>query len=212
MSDAFEKRIKKHIIGKPHRFLAVVPLGFEQTLINELDFIRQETVTELPHIIGDGKVEFTAKITEAWKAAAFSRIANRVLMHIADFKAENFRELEKKASEIPWELYLDDNHLRRESRPTELGMTEPNGWELSEAKVQRRKTRAPRPKSLASSNRVRCKCSWTCSHPSKSKAKKRSSLRNLPKWATCSNPPSKVNLDSARTSTTAVAHKRSVPK
>ncbi|MBQ7081125.1 MAG: RNA methyltransferase [Fibrobacter sp.] len=158
MSDAFEKRIKKHIIGKPHRFLAVVPLGFEQTLINELDFIRQETVTELPHIIGDGKVEFTAKITEAWKAVAFSRIANRVLMHIADFKAENFRELEKKASEIPWELYLDDNHLRRESRPTELGMTEPNGWELSEAKVQRRETKDERYLSSNSINiHVTCK-------------------------------------------------------
>ena len=159
MSDAFEKRIKKHIIGKPHRFLAIVPLGFEQTLINELDFIRQETVTELPHIIGDGKVEFTAKITEAWKTVAFSRIANRVLMHIADFKAENFRELEKKASEIPWELFLlDDNHLRRESRPTELGMTEPNGWELSEAKVQRRETKDERYLSSNSINiHVTCK-------------------------------------------------------
>ena len=138
MSDAFEKRIKKHIIGKPHRFLAVVPLGFEQTLINELTFIGVETSDALSrhseqrenttrkdanqfHVTGDGKVEFTAKITEAWKAVAFSRIANRVLMHIADFKAENFRELEKKASEIPWELYLDDNHLRRESRPTGVG-------------------------------------------------------------------------------------------
>ena len=108
MSDAFEKRIKKHVIGKPHRFLAVVPLGFEQTLIDELGFINVETVTEQPHIVGDGKVEFTAKITEAWKAVAYSRIANRVLMHIADFKAENFRELEKKASEIPWELFLDE--------------------------------------------------------------------------------------------------------
>ena len=158
MSDAFEKRIKKHIIGKPHRFLAIVPLGFEQTLINELDFIRQETVTELPHIIGDGKVEFTAKITEAWKAVAFSRLANRVLMHIADFKAENFRELEKKASEIPWELFLDDNLLRRESRPTELGMTEPNGWELSEAKVQRRETKDERYLSSNSINiHVTCK-------------------------------------------------------
>ena len=39
---------------------------------------------------------------------AYSRIANRILMHIADFNAENFRELEKKAAEIPWELYLSD--------------------------------------------------------------------------------------------------------
>ena len=108
MSDALEKRIKKHIIGKPHRFLAISPLGFEQTLARELDCILGESATELPHVTGDGKVEFTTKLTEAWKAVAVSRIANRVLMEVASFKAENFRELEKKASEIPWELYLDE--------------------------------------------------------------------------------------------------------
>ena len=98
---AFEKRIKRQVIGKPRRFLAIAPLGFEQTLVEELKSIDIESTA-----VGDGKVEFTAKIVEAWKAIAYSRIANRVLMHIADFKAENFRELEKKASEIPWELYL----------------------------------------------------------------------------------------------------------
>lgn len=96
---AFEKRIKRQIIGKPHRFLAIAPLGFEQTLAREIEFCN-------PQVIGDGKVEFTAKITDAWKAVAYTRVANRIMMHIADFKAENFRDLEKKASEIPWELYL----------------------------------------------------------------------------------------------------------
>jgi putative N6-adenine-specific DNA methylase len=167
MNSALEKRIKKHIIGKQHRFLAVSPLGFEQTLVRELEYIRQENSQEgassrhpetqsvegssatppatQPHVTGDGKVEFTAKITEAWKVVAFSRIANRVLMEVASFKAENFREFEKKASEIPWELYLpDDKCVGRTSRPTELGMTEPNGWELSEAKVQRRETKDER--------------------------------------------------------------------
>jgi len=118
---AFEKRLKRQVIGKPRRFLAIAPLGFEQTLVDELTIISQlpdnrhpeqregssaETTAEKPHIIADGKVEFTAKITEAWKAVAYSRIANRILMHIADFHAENFRELEKKAAEIPWELNL----------------------------------------------------------------------------------------------------------
>ena len=116
MSDALEKRIKKHIIGKPHRFLAVSPLGFEQTLAKELDCILGESATELPHVTGDGKVEFTTKLTEAWKAVAVSRIANRVLMEVASFKAENFRELEKKASEIPWELYLDANVIPSRAR------------------------------------------------------------------------------------------------
>ena len=96
---ASEKRLKRQIIGKPHRFLAIAPLGFEQTLAREIEFCN-------PQVVGDGKVEFTAKITEAWKAVAYTRVANRIMMHVADFKAENFRDLEKKASEIPWELYL----------------------------------------------------------------------------------------------------------
>ena len=111
---AFEKRLKRQVIGKPHRFLAVVPLGFEQTLVDELGFIRQErdearAISLLDEkIAGDGKVEFTAKLVDAWKDVAYSRIANRILMYIADFKAENFRELERKAAEIPWELYLSE--------------------------------------------------------------------------------------------------------
>ena len=118
MSDALEKRIKKHIIGKPHRFLAVVPLGFEQTLNQELCFILRENVIEPPHITGDGKVEFIAKITEAWKAVAYSRIVNRILMEVISFKAENFRDFEKKSSEIPWELYiLSEAHRAKSKNP-----------------------------------------------------------------------------------------------
>ena len=124
---AFEKRIKRQVIGKPHRFLAVVPLGFEQTFVQEM--FRRETRDERRengsrhpepqsgegsspenityNIIGDGKVEFTTKLVEAWKIVAFSRIANRVLMEIAQFTATNFGQLEKHAAEIPWELFLD---------------------------------------------------------------------------------------------------------
>lgn len=129
-NSAFEKRIKKHVIGKPHRFMAVAPLGFESTLVDELEYIGIETIENASvqgciagknsnesikntdtkatgiKVVGDGKVEFTAKITEAWKAVAYSRIANRVLMEIDSFKAENFGQLEKGAAGIPWELYL----------------------------------------------------------------------------------------------------------
>ena len=115
-NSAFDKRLKRQVIGKPHRFLAVVPLGFEKTFVREMDFLRRENVENQGtnsldiKIAGDGKVEFTAKLVDAWKVVAYSRIANRILMHIADFKAENFRELEKKAAEIPWELFLTTNH------------------------------------------------------------------------------------------------------
>ena len=112
-NSAFDKRLKRQVIGKPHRFLAVVPLGFEKTFVREMDFLRRESVENQGtnsldiKIAGDGKVVFTAKLVDAWNTVAYSRIANRILMHIADFKAENFRELEKKAAEIPWELFLD---------------------------------------------------------------------------------------------------------
>ena len=124
---ASEKRLKRQVIGKPHRFLAIAPLGFEQTLADELTSIclgnagrhpeQQSSEGSSPesisfHVIGDGKVEFTAKITDAWKAVAYTRVANRILMHIADFKAENFRDLEKKAAEIPWELYFFDDRRK----------------------------------------------------------------------------------------------------
>ncbi len=153
MDAALQKRIKRQVIGKQHRFLAVAPLGFEQTLIKELEFISEETRDERrendcrhpelrkgssaetavynasveqgsnrPHVTGDGKVEFTAKITEAWKIVAFSRIANRVLMEVTNFKAENFRELEKKASEIPWELYLEERRETRDERISNDGI------------------------------------------------------------------------------------------
>ncbi len=110
MLENLEKRIKRQVHGKLHRFTAVVPLGFEATLVQEL---RQIGVAAKDDSFetADGKVSFEAKLTEAWKAVAHSRIANRMLMDIASFKAENFRELEKKAAEIPRELYLDERTL-----------------------------------------------------------------------------------------------------
>lgn len=45
-NSALEKRIKKHVIGKPHRFMAVAPLGFEETLVKELKYIGVECFAE----------------------------------------------------------------------------------------------------------------------------------------------------------------------
>jgi len=188
MNSALEKRIKKHIIGKQHRFLAVSPLGFEQTLVRELEYIRQEDSQEgassrhpetqsvegssatppatQPHVTGDGKVEFTAKITEAWKIVAFSRIANRVLMEVASFKAENFREFEKKASEIPWELYLpDDKCVGRASRPClhehdrvqHLGLERSDNPKTSNVILRRKASKDPVKYTSALNIHVTCK-------------------------------------------------------
>ena len=109
-TNPLEKRIKRQIHGKTHRFVAIAPLGFEETLVQELKNFKIEGAAF--KVIADGKVEFNTKLAEAWKAVAYSRIANRVLMEIGAFNATNFGQLEKKIAEIPWELYLFNAECR----------------------------------------------------------------------------------------------------
>ena len=109
-TNPLEKRIKRQIHGKSHRFVAIAPLGFEETLVQELKNFKIEGAAF--KVIADGKVEFNTKLAEAWKAVAYSRIANRVLMEIGTFNATNFGQLEKKIAEIPWELYLFNAECR----------------------------------------------------------------------------------------------------
>jgi len=53
-----------------------------------------------------GGIEFNGRLNDCYIANLHLRIANRVLMRIAGFKASNFSRLEKNLSLLPWELYL----------------------------------------------------------------------------------------------------------
>ena len=53
-----------------------------------------------------GGIEFEGRLKDCYIANLHLRIANRVLMRIAGFKASNFSRLEKKLSLIPWEIYI----------------------------------------------------------------------------------------------------------
>ena len=46
MDASLEKRLKRQVIGKPHRFLAIAPLGFEQTLVAELKKLNIEVSSD----------------------------------------------------------------------------------------------------------------------------------------------------------------------
>ena len=99
----FYKRIKRHIIGRLHRFFAATAPGFEKLCLQEL-------LENLPNI-GQaaaiaGGVEFEGRLEDCFKANLDLRMANRILMRIHTFKASNFRQLEKIAGEFAWELYL----------------------------------------------------------------------------------------------------------
>ncbi len=98
-----QRRIKQHVIGKRHRFFAVVQPGFEHALREELgEFsISTDDETEI-----SGGLEFTAALDEAFLYTARTRCASRVLMRLGTFRSHDYYVLEKEISRFPWELFV----------------------------------------------------------------------------------------------------------
>ncbi len=101
--EALAKRIKRHVTGRVRTFFAATAPGLEKLCFDEL--------TAPPLSIKNaqaiaGGVEFRGRLTDAWLANLHLRTANRVLMRITEFRARGFPELERRLSDIPWELYL----------------------------------------------------------------------------------------------------------
>ncbi len=105
---SFSKRIKRHVIGRVRTYFAATAPGFEQLCLKELKALALsiESASAIP-----GGVEFKGRLTDCYRANLHLRTANRILMRINEFKATGFRQLEKKAAEIPWDLYLPTNCL-----------------------------------------------------------------------------------------------------
>ena len=99
------KRIKRHITGTLQNFFIVTLPGFE-------NLCKKELASLLLNISSiktkEGGVEFTGKLNDCYLANMHLRTANRILMRITEFNVTNFRKLEKKVNEIPWELYLKE--------------------------------------------------------------------------------------------------------
>ncbi len=99
----FEKRVKRRITARAHRFFAVCAPGLKRLCHRE--------ILALPLDLQDiemipGGVEFNGTVQDCYAANLFLRSPSRVIMRMAGFKAENFRTLEKKLALIEWELYL----------------------------------------------------------------------------------------------------------
>ena len=97
------KRIKRHVIGRTHKFFAATSPGFEPVCLNELLSL---PVSAKAAAVISGGVEFDGRLVDCYLANLNLRSANRILMRIQVFKSSNFRQLEKKLLELPWELYL----------------------------------------------------------------------------------------------------------
>ncbi len=100
---AFEKRVKRRVNARKQRFFAVCSPGLNSLCHREIQSLlpEMENADAMP-----GGVEFSGSIDDCFAANLHLRSPSRIIMRIAAFKAENFRTLEKKLSQVPWELYL----------------------------------------------------------------------------------------------------------
>jgi putative N6-adenine-specific DNA methylase len=103
VSSPISKRVKRHVVGPVHTFFAATAPHLETLCFNELKSL--SIPPDSIHMTTGG-VDFKGRLQDCYAANLLLRTPNRILMRIAEFKATNFRQLEKKLSHIPWELFI----------------------------------------------------------------------------------------------------------
>lgn len=99
----FEKRIKRRVTARKQTFFASTSPGLKQILAAEFGKLPLET----EHFtIAEGGVVFSGSMKTCYLANLYLGTASRITMEIGQFKAENFRTLEKKLAQIEWELFI----------------------------------------------------------------------------------------------------------
>ena len=100
---SLSKRIKRHVIGRTRSYFIACPPGFETLCAKELASLalNVQQTSVIP-----GGVEFKGRLDDCYLANLNLRTATRILLRLDAFKASNFKQLEKRLAEIPWELYL----------------------------------------------------------------------------------------------------------
>ena len=99
----FEKRIKRRVTARKQTFFASTAPGLKQILAAEFATLPLET----EHFtMAEGGVVFSGPMKSCYLANLYLGTASRITMEIAEFKAENFRTLEKKLAQVEWELFL----------------------------------------------------------------------------------------------------------
>ena len=90
-------------IGRRRTYFAATSPGFEDLCFQELSALALP-IEGLSAVTGG--VEFKGRLQDCFQANLRLRTTSRILMRIDQFKASSFRQLEKKAAGLPWELYL----------------------------------------------------------------------------------------------------------
>jgi putative N6-adenine-specific DNA methylase len=108
-NDPFTKRVRRHVIGPAHTFFAATSPHLETVCFNELKNL--SLPLENMHMMPGG-IEFKGRLSDCYAANLLLRTSNRILMRIAEFKVTNFRQLDKKLFNIPWELFINPSVTR----------------------------------------------------------------------------------------------------
>ena len=82
---------------------AVAPPGLEAIVAAEL-----AALGFTPHETEPGGVEFEADLAGLYRANLHLRVASRVLVRMAAFKAAHFADLERHAAAVPWPAWLPE--------------------------------------------------------------------------------------------------------
>ena len=106
---AFAKRVKRQVSGKFRECFVVTNLGFENLVKADLAALPLSNPILKILKIQPGGISFHGKLADLMLANLHLRMATRILMRLDTFKAENFFELGRKLSAIPWELFLYRN-------------------------------------------------------------------------------------------------------
>ena len=100
---ALEKRIKRRVTGRDHKFFAATLPGLENLCAAELAALP----VDKPHLkVEKGGVSFHARVHAGYAANLHLRTASRILMRIHRFRATAFGQMEKQVIDFPWELFL----------------------------------------------------------------------------------------------------------
>ncbi|MBW2585264.1 MAG: hypothetical protein JRE36_17395 [Deltaproteobacteria bacterium] len=91
------------MIGRRRTYFAATAPGFEKLCLDEIRSLAlfDAEASEVP-----GGVEFKGRLQDCYLANLHLRTANRVLMRIETVNATHFSQLQKKLSDISWELFL----------------------------------------------------------------------------------------------------------
>ncbi|MEZ4602261.1 MAG: hypothetical protein R2861_02270 [Desulfobacterales bacterium] len=97
-----EKRIKRHVIAKPHRFFAATLPGLEARA--SLMIFKNRNPR---HGCGcHRRYRIYRTSSRPVSGQPHPPTINRLLMWLGTFTAANFRQLEKKLDQVPWELFV----------------------------------------------------------------------------------------------------------